>query len=72
MKLYKNFNISKNHKNQLFLIGNFDGVHLGHQKLFKLANKYKKKFKLNIGVLLLNQCQKCILIKRLKILEFQH
>ena len=51
MKLYKNFNISKNHKKSIILIGNFDGVHVGHQKLFKLANSYKKKFNLNIGVL---------------------
>ena len=51
MKLYKDFNISNSHKNSIILIGNFDGVHLGHQKLFKLANRYKKKFKLNIGVL---------------------
>ena len=51
MKLYKNFNISKNHKKSIILIGNFDGVHIGHQKLFKLANNYKKKFNLNIGVL---------------------
>ncbi len=45
MKLYKDFNISINHKKSIILIGNFDGVHLGHQKLFKLANTYKKKFK---------------------------
>ena len=51
MKLYKNFNISKNHKKSIILIGNFDGVHLGHQKLFELAKNYKKKFKLKIGVL---------------------
>ena len=51
MKLYKNFNISKDHKSSIILIGNFDGVHIGHQKLFKLANRYKKKFNLNIGVL---------------------
>ena len=50
MKLYKNFNISKNHKKSIILIGNFDGIHLGHRKLFELAKKYKKKFKLNIGV----------------------
>ena len=24
-------------------IGNFDGLHLGHQKLFNLARKYKKQ-----------------------------
>ena len=51
MKLYKDFNILKSHKKSIILIGNFDGVHIGHQKLFKLANSYKKKFNLNIGVL---------------------
>ena len=51
MNLYRNFNISNNHKKSIILIGNFDGVHLGHQKLFKLANTYKKKFNLKIGVL---------------------
>jgi riboflavin kinase/FMN adenylyltransferase len=50
MRLYKNFNIFKKHKKSIILIGNFDGIHLGHQKLFKLATKYKKKFKLKIGV----------------------
>jgi len=51
MKLYKNFNIAKIYQGSIILIGNFDGVHLGHQKLFKLANNYKKKFHLKIGVL---------------------
>jgi riboflavin kinase / FMN adenylyltransferase len=51
MKLYKNFNIFKKHKKSIILIGNFDGVHVGHQKLFKLANIYKKKFNMKIGVL---------------------
>ena len=50
-KLYKNFNIDRRHKNSIVLIGNFDGVHLGHQKLFSLAKNYKKKYSLNIGVL---------------------
>ena len=51
VKLYKNFNIKKIHKKSIILIGNFDGVHLGHQKLFKLAQSYKKKHHLKIGVL---------------------
>ena len=51
MKIYKNFNLKKKHKSSIILIGNFDGVHLGHRKLFNLAKNYKKKFKLNIGVL---------------------
>ena len=51
IKIYKNFNIIKKHKRSIILIGNFDGLHLGHQKLFKLAKNFKKKYSLNIGVL---------------------
>ena len=48
---YKNFNIQAQHKGSIVLIGNFDGLHLGHQKLFNLAQNYKKRFALKIGVL---------------------
>ena len=51
IKLYKSFDIKNHHKKSIILIGNFDGLHLGHQKLFKLANKYKKKFYSKTGVL---------------------
>ena len=51
IKIYKNFNIIKQHKRSIILIGNFDGLHLGHQKLFKLAKNFKKKYSLNVGVL---------------------
>ena len=51
IKIYNNFNTHRNHKGSIILIGNFDGVHLGHQKLFKLAKKYKKKYSLKVGVL---------------------
>ena len=66
MKLYKNFDISKNHKKSIILIGNFDGVHLGHQKLFKLANNYKKNFNLNIGVLTFEPMPKMFFNKDIK------
>jgi len=66
MKLYKNFDIKKNHKKSIILIGNFDGVHLGHQKLFKLANKYKKKFNLKIGVLTFEPMPKMFFNKDIK------
>ena len=51
IKLYNSFNIKDYHKKSIILIGNFDGIHLGHQKLFTLAKKYKKKYLLKIGVL---------------------
>ena len=51
VKFYNNFNVSKAHKDSILLIGNFDGLHLGHQKLFKYANNYKKKFKLKVGII---------------------
>ena len=66
MRLYKNFSISKNHKKSIILIGNFDGIHLGHQKLFKLANTYKKKFNLNIGVLTFEPMPKMFFNKDIK------
>ena len=66
VKLYKNFNIKKNHKNSLILIGNFDGVHLGHQKLFKLAQLYKKKYNLKIGVVNFDPMPKMFFNKLLK------
>jgi riboflavin kinase/FMN adenylyltransferase len=66
MKLYKNFDISKNHKGSIILIGNFDGVHIGHQRLFKLASNYKKKFNLNIGVLTFEPMPKMFFNKDVK------
>ena len=44
---YKDFNIIKSHQKSIILIGNFDGLHLGHQKLFNKAKDYKKKKKSN-------------------------
>ena len=51
INLYNSFNIKARHKGSIILIGNFDGLHLGHQKLFTLAKKYKKKYSLRVGVL---------------------
>ena len=65
-KIYKNFSIESHHKNSIVLIGNFDGVHLGHQKLFKLAQAYKKKFKLKIGVVNFEPMPKMFFNKSLK------
>ena len=51
IKLYNSVDVKPNHKDSIILIGNFDGLHLGHQKLFSLAKNFKKKYSLKIGVL---------------------
>ena len=66
LKLYKNFSVSKNHKNSILLIGNFDGLHIGHQKLFNFAKQYKKKYKIKIGVLTFDPIPKMFFNKKLK------
>ena len=48
MKIYKN--LKKNLKKSVIAIGNFDGVHLGHQKVLKEARLKAKKNNLNFGV----------------------
>tara|TARA_B100001057_G_scaffold38606_1_gene34762 strand:- start:13128 stop:14057 length:930 start_codon:yes stop_codon:yes gene_type:complete len=66
MKIYKNFKIDYLHKNSIFLIGNFDGLHLGHQKLFTLAQKYKKKYFTKVGVLTFDPMPKMFFNKKIK------
>ena len=53
-KIYNNFIIPRKLKKSVLLIGNFDGLHLGHQKVCNEAKKYKKKYKLKLGVLTFN------------------
>ena len=66
VKHYKNFNIKKLHRGSIILIGNFDGLHLGHQKLFQIAQKYKKKYNLKIGVVNFDPMPKMFFNKKLK------
>ena len=51
MKIFNNLSISKNYRRSSLAVGNFDGVHKGHQKVFKLARKFAKKNKLKFGIL---------------------
>ena len=66
VKKYNSFNLKKIHKGSIILIGNFDGLHLGHQKLFKLAKKYKQKYKLMIGVINFDPMPKMFFNKKIK------
>ena len=51
MKIYNNTNINFKHKKAVVAIGNFDGLHLGHQKVLKEAKVMAKKFKLPFGLI---------------------
>ena len=65
-KHYRDFNISIKDKRSILLIGNFDGLHSGHQKLFSLAKKYKIKYKLKIGVVTFEPMPKMYFNKSIK------
>ena len=51
MKVFKNSTIPKKYKGAAIAIGNFDGIHKGHQKIFKQAKTIVKKNKIKFGVL---------------------
>ena len=51
MIIYKNTNIKNKHKNAVIAIGNFDGVHLGHQKVLSQARLKAKRENLKFGII---------------------
>jgi len=65
IKFYNNFKISNIHKNSILLVADCDRHHLRHQKLFNLAKKYKKKFKLKIRVVTFEPIPKMYFNKKL-------
>ena len=51
MKIFHKTDIPKKYKSSALAIGNFDGVHLGHQKVFLKTKALAKKKKIKFGVL---------------------
>ena len=51
MKIFNNHKISKKYKKSSLAIGNFDGVHKGHQKVFKYAKRNAQKNRQRFGIL---------------------
>jgi riboflavin kinase / FMN adenylyltransferase len=51
MKIYKNANLGKKHHRGVIAIGNFDGIHLGHEKVIREAKSKAKKNKLPFGIM---------------------
>ncbi len=51
MKIYNNADLNKKHYNAVIAVGNFDGLHLGHQKVIYEAKQKAKKNKLPFGLM---------------------
>ena len=51
MKIYNSANLNLKHHSGVIAIGNFDGLHLGHQKVLKEAKRKARKNKLPFGVM---------------------
>ena len=51
MKIFNNLNISKKFKNSVIAIGNFDGIHLGHQKVLRQAKQKANTNKIPFGLI---------------------
>ena len=55
MKIYTNANLIRKHRRGVIAIGNFDGIHLGHQKVINEARRKAKKNKLPFGIMTFEQ-----------------
>ena len=51
MKVYRTFTIPKKFNNSVIAIGNFDGLHLGHQEVINAAKKISLNLKKKVGVI---------------------
>ena len=51
MKIYRNTNLKNKHSKGVLAIGNFDGIHLGHQKVIRDAKHQANKKKLPFGIM---------------------
>ena len=66
MKIYKNFNIGKRFQNSAIAIGNFDGFHLGHQRVIKKGKQIAKKNNLKFGLMIFQPLPVMFFNKKLK------
>ena len=66
MKIYNDANLIKKHRNGVLAIGNFDGIHLGHQKVIVDAKKKATKYKLPFGIMTFEPVPVMFFDKRIK------
>ena len=66
MKIYNNANLNSKYLNGVIAIGNFDGLHLGHQKVINEARLKAKKLNLPLGVMTFEPVPVMFFSKKLK------
>ena len=66
MKIYKNFNIGKRFQNSAIAIGNFDGFHLGHQRVIKKGKQIARRNNLKFGLMVFQPLPVMFFNKKLK------
>ncbi|MAV76797.1 MAG: riboflavin biosynthesis protein RibF [Candidatus Marinimicrobia bacterium] len=66
MKIFKNFNIEKKFQNSAIAIGNFDGFHLGHQRVIKKGKQIAKRKNLKFGLMVFQPLPVMFFNKKLK------
>ena len=69
MKIYNNVKLNRNHLNSVIAIGNFDGLHLGHQKVLNEAKQKAKKKRLPFGVITFEPVPVMFFDKKIRITE---
>ena len=69
MKIYNNANLNRKHLNGVIAVGNFDGLHIGHQKVINEARRKAKKLKLPLGVMTFEPVPVMFFSKKKKIIE---
>ena len=66
METYSNANLKRKHQKGVLAIGNFDGIHLGHQKVIKDAKRKALKNKLPFGIMTFEPVPVMFFDKRIK------
>jgi len=66
MKIYTNANLKRKHQKGVLAIGNFDGIHLGHQKVIQDAKRKAIKNKLPFGIMTFEPVPVMFFDKRIK------
>ena len=65
MELYQTTALAPEHRGAVIMIGNFDGIHLGHQVLINTARDYAQKHQCPLGVLTFEPHPRLFLTKTL-------